>query len=94
MDQFRNFFVWSSETFIEVAMLLASRLPTIAEFVPDMANPALDMLKKFAASLSNYELETITRDSYVSTYKQVSMLATFSAPHRFSQFAHGVVPYN
>ena len=94
MHHFRDFFVWSSESFIEVAMLSASCLPTVAEFVPDFANPTPDMLKKFAVPLSIYELEIITRDNYMSTYKQVGRLAMFSTLHRPFQLAHGVVPYN
>lgn len=82
MHHFRYFFVWGSESFIEVAMLSASCLPTVAEFVPDFANPTPDILKKFVVPLSNYELEIIIRDNYMSTYKQAGGLAMSCTLHR------------
>lgn len=94
MHHFRYFFVCSSESFVEVVLLSASCLPTVAEFFPGMANPTPDMLKKFTAPLTKYKLEITTRDNCMSTYKQVGRLAMFCTLHRPFELAHGVVPYN
>lgn len=56
MHHFRYFFVCSFESFVEVVSLSAGSLPTVTEFFPGTANPAPDMLKKFKAPLSKYEL--------------------------------------